>query len=408
MPDTPSTSPETVERRPLRIAMICDGVTDFMAGGYVSTERFANELVARGHHVIFISSNPSNTRTQYGDIKIYRFRGIPVPKTKKQLYIGFSTASEIEAILKEEKIDVVHIMLPMPTAVSGAMAAQRLGIPIVIHSHFQPENIFIHAPAFFPSSWFIRLAYSYLHWLYKKGSIIVYPTEFARRQFKWNGHAPRDIVISNGVDLGRFAKVDATEFRNRHRISLHSKVVLFVARLEPEKCADMLVRATPAIVKAIPDAHILIVGGGSEYEKLMKLASDLKMAEHVTFTGRVSDEALLLAYSTSDLFVLPSLAELEGMVVLEAMACGAPILIADSKESASPYFVEGNGLLFKPNDPDDLAKCAIAILSDDVGRKKMSEASHVMSRKYDLMESVNTMERVYRSVLAQSVHSQKP
>ncbi len=403
----PSSQSETTQQRPLRIAMICDGVTDFLAGGYVSTQRFANELVKRGHHVIFISSNPSNTRKQYGDIKIYRFRGVPVPKTKKELYIGFSSTSEIETILKDEKIDVVHIMLPMPTAVSAALAAERLSIPIVIHSHFQPENIFVHAPAFFPSSVFIRLVYSYLHWLYQKGSIIVYPTEFARQQFKWNGHGPRDIVISNGVDLKHFAKVDATEFRNRYKIPSESKVVLFVARLEPEKCADTLVRATRAIITAIPDTHILIVGGGSEHQKLMNLAKELEVTDRITFTGRVSDEDLLCAYSTCDLFVLPSVAELEGMVVLEAMACGAPLLIADSKESASPYFVEGNGLLFKPNDPDDLARQAIAILSDDAGRQKMSEASHAMSRKYDLMESINTMEQVYRSVSAHPVHSEK-
>jgi glycosyltransferase involved in cell wall biosynthesis len=89
------------------------------------------------------------------------------------------------------------------------------------------------------------------------------------------------------------------------------------------------------------------------------------------------------------------------MVVLEAMACGLPILIADSKESASVYFVDGNGLLFKPNDPDDLATQAIHILSDEEGRKKMAEASHTMSKKYDLQESINTMEEVYRSVLTQ-------
>ena len=407
MPDIPSTPPVTMQNGPLRIAMICDGVTDFIAGGYVSTQRFATELVKRGHHVIFISSNASNKRLQYGDIKIYRFRGVPIPKTKKQVYIGFSTTHEIETILKDEKIDVVHILMPMPTAVSSARAAERLGIPIVIHSHFQPENIFVHAPAWFPADWFITLVYSYLHWLYKKGIIIVYPTEFARRQFKWNGHAPRDIVISNGVDLRCFAKADATEFRHRHHISPQSKVVLFVARLEPEKCADTLIRATPMILKEIPDAHILIVGGGSEQEKLMKLAGELGVAEKVTFTGRVSDADLLLAYSACDLFVLPSVAELEGMVVLEAMACGAPILIADSKESASPYFVEGNGLLFKWNDPHDLATQAIHILSDDAGRTEMSEASRVMSRKYDLMESIAAIERVYRSVLAQSAHSHK-
>jgi 1,2-diacylglycerol 3-alpha-glucosyltransferase len=401
MSNTTSNLPETAPHSPLRIAMVCDGVTDFLAGGYVSTQRFANELIKRGHHVIFISSNRSKEREQHGDIKIYRFRGIPVPKTQKQIYIGFPTISEMETVLKEEQIDIVHIMMPMPSAVSGAMAAERLGIPIVIHSHFQPENIFIHAPAFFPSRWCIALVYSYLHWLYKKGSMIVYPTEFARRQFKWNGHAPSDIVISNGVDLQHFAKTDATGFRIRNKISLHCKVVLFVARLEPEKCADTLIGATPAIVKAIPNAHVLIVGGGSEQEKLKALSKKLGVGDHITFTGRVSDDDLLLAYNASDLFVLPSLAELEGMVVLEAMACGLPILIADSKESASVYFVDGNGLLFKPNDPDDLATQAIHILSDEEGRKKMAEASHTMSKKYDLQESINTMEEVYRSVLTQ-------
>jgi 1,2-diacylglycerol 3-alpha-glucosyltransferase len=404
MPETISASSQEVPHTSLRIAMICDGVTDFIAGGYISTQQFADELVKRGNHVIFITSNRSNERTQYGDIKLYRFRGIPVPKTNKQIYVGFPTIAEIEKVLKDEKIDVVHIMMPMPSAVSGTMAAERLSIPIVIHSHFQPENIFIHAPALFPSHWFIRLVYAYLRWLYKKADIIVYPTEFARQQFKWNGLKPDDIVITNGVDIRRFVKMDATEFRKRHNISPESKVILFVARLEPEKCADILIRATPTILKSIPHAHVLIVGGGSEHEKLVTLSEKLGVTDHITLAGRVSNEDLVLAYNASDLFVLPSLAELEGMVVLEAMACGLPILIANSKESASVYFVDGNGLLFKPNDPDDLASQAIRILNDDVGRQKMAEASHAMSRKYDLQESINTMEQVYRSVLTQSAH----
>jgi len=106
-----------------------------------------------------------------------------------------------------------------------------------------------------------------------------------------------------------------------------------------------------------------------------------------------------LAYNASDIFVLPSIAELEGMAVLEAMACGKPIIIANSKESASRYFVDNNGFLFEPQNAVDLAEKILTIISNKELREKMGQRSLEISKDYDIGKSVLKLEQLYYSLL---------
>jgi len=129
------------------------------------------------------------------------------------------------------------------------------------------------------------------------------------------------------------------------------------------------------------------------------LAESLGVNKHITFLGIVSEEDKILAFNASDIFILPSLAELEGMVVLEAMACGKPIIISDAEMSASRFFVDGNGLLFKTLDPESLAEQALKIITDADLRKKMGEASLEKIKNYDINRSVEMLEEVYYKAL---------
>jgi len=175
--------------------------------------------------------------------------------------------------------------------------------------------------------------------------------------------------------------------------------MLFVGRLHPEKSVDTLIKALPLILAQEPDTRLWIVGSGHLQTELEQLAQKLKVADEVIFFGKISDEDLILIYNACDLFVLPSLAELEGMVVLEAMACGKPILIANAPDSASVCFVNQNGLLFKPKNPQDLAKQALKILTDDRLRREMGEASIRDSRRYDINQSARNLEKLYYEIL---------
>ena len=175
--------------------------------------------------------------------------------------------------------------------------------------------------------------------------------------------------------------------------------MLFVGRLFPEKSVDTIIRAIPYIIKKDNNIHIMIVGSGHLRQKLEKLAKDFNVNNYITFLGLVSEEDKIFAYNACDIFILPSLAELEGMVVLEAMACGKPIIISDAKMSASRFFVNGNGFLFKTKDPEDLAIKALQLITDKNLCKKMGEVSLEKSKNYDIHRSADKLEEVYYSVL---------
>lgn len=391
-----------MKKRKLNIAIVCDPINEYVAGSFVSTLRFAELLKKRGNKIIFIAAKSpknNNGHDYYKGIKAYRFPSLLLPKSEKQLYISFPRESQIKKILIDEKIDILHNIIPTPSSAIATRAAQDLNIKIVTHSHSQPENLFLHFPKIMPKEALNKAYYKFMYWLYNKADAIVYPTEFAKKLFPDISKKLKTEVISNGVDVNRFKKKEASEFFKKFNLDKSNKHVLFVGRFHPEKSIDTLIKATPIIIKKFPKAHVILVGFGHQEEKMKKLAKDLQVEYAITFCGKVSDDDLVLAYNVADVFVLPSLAELEGMVVLEAMACGKPILIANAKDSASTFFVDGNGYLFEAEDHKDLAEKTVQILSDDKMREEMSKKSYQSSLKFDINRSVDKLLDLYYSLL---------
>jgi 1,2-diacylglycerol 3-alpha-glucosyltransferase len=385
----------------LNIAMVCDGVTDCVAGSFISTLRFSELLVARGHKVIFITSkSPKNPQTNfYKQIKAYRFRSILLPKSEGQLYLSFPTKKEIKRILTEEHIDIVHVAIPSPNAKTSIQVARELGIKIVVHSHTQPENLTMHIPLASLQNMINFLFYKYLSWLYGKADALIFPTKFAQKLMSKLEAHPKSLVVSNGVDQSSFRPVPIEALFTKFNLSHQKKNILFVGRLHPEKSIETLIQAVPIMIKRDQSIHVLIAGFGHMDSELKLLAKKLNVTEHISFLGRLSHEELLMAYTAGDLFVLPSKAELEGMAVLEAMSFGKPIVIANSPQSASTYFVEGNGSLFEPGSSKDLAEKILSIVSDENKLKIMGNVSFEKSKQYNINESVTKLENLYHSLL---------
>jgi glycosyltransferase involved in cell wall biosynthesis/pimeloyl-ACP methyl ester carboxylesterase len=392
---------EQLDRKKLNIAFICDPITDCLAGSFLSTLRFAGLLKNRGHKIIFIAAkSPKNPQDNfYQDMKIYRFFSIYLPKSENQFYFSFPTAGKLKKIFKEENIDVIHIIIPTPSAIAAIRAAEYLGLKIVAHSHTQPENIFLHLPKISLVKSLNLYFYKYLSWVYRQTDFIIYPSLFAKKMFDRLNKGIPSAVISNGVDTQKFKKVDPKVFFEKFNLPKTTENILFVGRLHPEKSVDTLIRSIPAIIKNYQNIHIYIVGFGHLEMELRRLVKNLGVSDLVSFFGRIDESDLIMAYNACDIFVLPSLAELEGMVTLEAMACGKPLVIADAENSASKYFVEGNGLLFKPEAPDDLADQILKLLEDKNLRERMGEASLTKSRQYDIQECVAKLENTYYQVL---------
>jgi glycosyltransferase involved in cell wall biosynthesis len=384
----------------LKIAMICDPIEDNKSGVVVSTLRFAKLLKERGHNVIFIAarSKEHKNNSYHNGIKAYRFRSLPIPKSCGW-NLAFPTVKELKKIFKEEDINIVHIILPMSASIVAIKAAKSLNIKIVAHSHSQPENLFMDMPKIIQPT-LNNLWNKYLSWTYDKAESLIYPTEMARTLLdKLSKKDQRSHVVSNGIDTEEFKIIPVGDFHKRFKLPEDRIKLLFVGRLFPEKSIDTLIKSIPHVLKEHSDIHLMIVGGGHLESKLKKMVSDLKIDKHVTFLGLVSEEDKIFAYNASDIFILPSLAELEGMVVLEAMSCGKPIIIGDSQMSASRFFVNENGFLFKSKNPIDLSEKILTLIKDNNLREKMGKKSLEKSKDYDINNSVAKLEQVYYSIL---------
>lgn len=390
---------EGIKERKLNIAMICDPIGDYKAGALVSALRFGELLQKKGHHVIFIGARSKQNLTDnyQNGMKAYRFRSIPLPRSGGW-HLAFPSVSEVKKILRDEKIDVVHIILPMSGAIVAVKAARSLGIKIVAHSHSQPENLFMDVPNALGRPILDNLWNKYLAWIYSKTESIIYPSELG---FKLLHHLTEDgkpsMVISNGVNVDIFKPMPVGDFYERFGLPKDTVNIVYVGRLFPEKSVDTLIRAVPLIIEKYEKFHIIIVGMGYLRLKLEKLAVDLGVEKYVSFLT-LDDEDKILAYNAGDIFISPSFAELEGMTVLEAMACGKPIIVPDAKMNAARFFVTDNGFLFETTNFKDLAEKALKLILDADLREKMGKASLDKSKEYDINYSVSKLEGLYYSL----------
>src|ERR1700693_1469524 len=133
----------TSSERTHRVAIVCDGIGDVIAGSFISTIRFAELLKARGHQISFISSGSFRRRgdREYRGMPMHRFVGPLIPWSDGQLYLGIPSAARLRRILRDEQIELVHVMVPLPLGLLSVRVSKAMGLPVVMHSHTQPENI---------------------------------------------------------------------------------------------------------------------------------------------------------------------------------------------------------------------------------------------------------------------------
>jgi glycosyltransferase involved in cell wall biosynthesis len=184
-------------------------------------------------------------------------------------------------------------------------------------------------------------------------------------------------LIYNGVDLQRYDQQEACcTLPEEYGMEPGSQIVGVVARLEPEKGHPTLLEAWPAVLRAAPDAYLLIVGEGSRRDALEVQARELRIAHRVVFTGRREDVPAVTA--ALDVAVLPSYREAQGMVILEAMALSRPVVA--SNVGGIPEMIQDGvtGLLVPPRDPGALAGAIVRLLTNHPLADTIARAGHDM------------------------------
>lgn len=366
------------------------------------SRNLAKGLAGRGHEVLVIAPSQTGKKSQEVDENhvIARTMSVPFP-FYQNFKISLNPSREVKKIIEDFDPDVIHIQMLLGIGQATMKHGNKMGIPIVSTNHAMPENLVdnlkLLAPVSRPINYMLKMYGARFH---SKADFVTLPTQSAIDMFGIGDRLPVPTEpVSNGIDLRRFTPSKASDdLYNRHGIPTDRPVVAYVGRLDAEKHLPVMMRAFVRVREAIPNAHLLVVGDGTELEYLKRLSHDLNIVKHSTFTGRVSDEDLVELHKVGDVFCMPSPAELQSIATLEAMASGQPVVAVDAGALGELCQDGRNGFLCEQDDDAAIADGLMTILSDSKLRDKFSAESLAIAKTHDLENVLERFESIYQQI----------
>jgi glycosyltransferase involved in cell wall biosynthesis len=372
-------------------------------GQAIFTRNLAEGLVKNGNEVMVIASSENGKRyvADYKGVKINALKSIKLSLINPNAVLAIFTSWELVKVIKSFQPDIVHIQDHYPLCFIATRLAQKLGLRIIGTNHFMPENLSAYIPII-PK---IKKTYSWIlwHWMrytYDRLNAVVAPSRTAAEMLKLQSIAPLVLAISCGANTEIFRPlptINIQDSRTRFGINPHRKIFFFVGRVDKEKRLDVLLKAANLMDRS--DFQVIIAGNGAYLKALKRLAKRLGLNDKVHFTGFIADEYLPSVLNSIDIFVMPSEAELLSIATVQAMACSKPILAADAV--ALPELVTNgvNGLLFRPGDIKDAARCMVYLVDHPEQWSTMGAESLQRTKKHNIEKIVSEYEMLYHSVL---------
>ncbi|NBV42416.1 glycosyltransferase family 4 protein [bacterium] len=386
----------------MKIVIASEAYYPLIDGGAVAEHNLALELHKRGHevHIIAPSENFRDWTEPDQGTTIHRLASHPIPFVKNDHRLAWRPQKKINQILHRIKPDVVHIHNPFPIGKATLNYCGKMGIPVIATNHWLPENIttFMAKFRFLNNlNFLVRWNWKFISDFHNKCQFVTSPTQTAIDLMTENGLTAPHRPVSNGVNTTVFnPQNDPSILKNRFKFP-NKPTAMYAGRLSGEKHVDVFIRAIPAILKQV-DAHFIIGGNGREKPALQALAAELGVSDNVTFPGFLNDDEYKLLFRCANLFVMPSICELQSITTLEAMASGLPVVAAN--KYALPELVKPsrNGYLFEPGDSAALARYATEILSDPTKQSAMGDQSIEIVRPHSLENAVSDYESIYRKI----------
>jgi len=363
----------------MRIGMVCPYSFDVPGGVQSHVRQLAEVLRDRGQDVSVLA--PSSPHVELPEYVVSAGRAVPIPYNGSvaRLQISPAVSGKIRRWLTDGDFDVLH--LHEPNAPSVSMWALRIAEgPIVATFHTSTTK-----------SLMLSMFGGLLQPMHEKiiGRIAV--SDLARR-WQMEALGSDAVEIPNGVDVGAMASAPLLDGYPRP-----AKTVLFLGRYdEPRKGMAVLIGALPSLVERFPGLQVLIVGRGNE-DELRSKAGDL--AAHLCFLGLVDDGAKASAMRSADVYCAPNLGgESFGIVLVEAMAAGTPVVASDLHAFRRVLRDGEAGRLVAIDDSAALAEGLIAVLDDESLAQRYAAAGAEAVRRYDWPVVANQIMRVYDTV----------
>lgn len=375
----------------MRIAYYSDTYLPTMDGVVKSMVEFRKQLETYDHEVYIFAPGSRETIQSNKDSKVFLYNSITFsPYPSYRLALNPWSAQEI---IESKKIELIHSQTMGPMGYGARDIAKKKKLPFIGSFH----TLIPHATHYISKRKDVQdfakdVAWKYLRWYYGSCDVTIVPSYTIKELIEKEGFKNVK-VVENGISLAPYEKsVGDRAFFN---LNDNDIIFLFVGRIVKEKNLEVLIRASKKIVKEIPNAKFIIAGKGPEEIFYKDLVNKEGVNDYFKFLGFVPDSKIYSLYKSADIFIFPSKFETQGLSGIEAMASGLPVVGADYLAISEIVKNDYNGLLFNPDDADDLVDKAIACVSR---KKKYSVNAIESSQRFSIENTTNKLLEIYNDL----------
>jgi 1,2-diacylglycerol 3-alpha-glucosyltransferase len=382
----------------LNIAFFSNAYLPVVSGVVRSIESFREALTKQGHNVFIFaqSHNGYEDTTPF----IFRYPSFQLP-IQADISAAIPFSPIVEQLLQFLKPEVIHTHHPILVGQAAARRAEELSIPLVFtfHTQYTEYTHYVPLPQEVVQEFLKGAIKNWLKEYMQRCQHIIIPSESMKEILvEKYGLRGQYTVIPTGINLEPYRHIDRDEVRSR--MGWQEKTVLIsTGRLAEEKNWPVLLESHRPVFHEHPDALLVIIGDGPEKESLEEYVRELNIADRVTFTGKLPFTDIPAYLTAADIFVFASVTETQGLVTMEAMAAGLPVVAVDA--SGTRDIVEdGKQGLLVPNDPDAMANAINDLLDAPEKRKKFKRNALKKAKTFDMENLAKQLVDVYKQAIA--------
>lgn len=384
----------------MRVLLISDVYFPRVNGVSTSVHTFRRDLAACDVETVLVAPDYAADANSSGEPRIIRVPASPVPGDPEDRRMRWGALMRALAPLAD--FDLVHIQTPFLAHYAGVRCARRLRVPCVATYHTFFEEYLHHYVPLLPRALGRGLARALTRSQCQAVTALVAPSEPMRAVLLDYGVTTPIHVIPTGLGVDRFKSGNGARFRAAHEVPADRPLMLYVGRVAHEKNIEFLVHVFARVRARVPEAIFVIAGEGPARASVRELAVRLGLAEGVRFIGYLErDTELLDCYAAADAFVFASRTETQGLVLLEAMAQGAP-LVSTAHLGTRSILKHGCGALIAPEEIGAFAAATVRVLQDADLRARLAEEGRRYAAEWSSLAMARRLQELYRSIIPQS------
>ncbi|MFZ6022631.1 MAG: glycosyltransferase [Patescibacteria group bacterium] len=387
----------------MNIVHFTDTYHPLINGVTMAVEQYTEKASQNNNVLVFAPSySVFSKETKQGRVTKKYVRSIPFP-----IYPGVHAALPnligMYRMLKKFKPDIIHIHSPFVLGILGVIFSQILGVKLIgtYHTLFSMGSMYLSPKRLLPGAkldsatesehtvlaqiaWKLQLIF------FNICDSVIAPTKIIATTLKKQGIKSPVVVLPSGVSLEQYpVKTDFTP----------TNKLIHLGRLGYEKATDTLLRALSIVQKELPKLELIIVGDGPAKDYLKKLTKELNLQKKVIFVGMVPNKETPRHYRSCDAFITASPFETQGLVLIEAMLSGLPVIAASVNAPIDLIAPGKNGFLFQEGDIEGCAQYIRTLYKNPDTIKTMGLSARVFAEQFDSTKTSDKLLAHYRSLL---------